>query len=41
VWAVTPRRDAAEAAKVRIAVDCLRRHFAGLAAAERADTAAD
>jgi len=28
VWAVTPRRDEAEAAKVRGAVDCLRRHFA-------------
>ena len=30
VWAVTPRREEAEAAKVRIAVDCLRRHFAAL-----------
>jgi DNA-binding transcriptional LysR family regulator len=30
VWAVTPRRDDAEAAKVRGAVDCLRRYFAGL-----------
>jgi DNA-binding transcriptional LysR family regulator len=31
VWAVTPRRDEAEAAKVRGAVDFLKRHFAGLA----------
>ena len=30
VWVVTPRRDAAEAAKVRAAVDHLRRHFATL-----------
>jgi DNA-binding transcriptional LysR family regulator len=28
VWAVTPRRDESEAAKVRGAVDCLRRYFA-------------
>jgi DNA-binding transcriptional LysR family regulator len=28
VWAVTPRRDEAEAAKVRGAVDCLKRYFA-------------
>ena len=28
VWAVTPRRDEAEAAKVRIAVDYLKRYFA-------------
>jgi DNA-binding transcriptional LysR family regulator len=32
VWAVTPRRDEAEAAKVRGAVDHLRRHFATLSA---------
>jgi DNA-binding transcriptional LysR family regulator len=30
VWAVTPRRDEAEAAKVRGAVDHLKRHFATL-----------
>ena len=30
VWAVTPRRDEAEAAKVRAAVDYFRRWFAGL-----------
>jgi DNA-binding transcriptional LysR family regulator len=30
VWAVTPRREEAEAAKVRGAVDCLRRYFATL-----------
>jgi DNA-binding transcriptional LysR family regulator len=33
VWAVTPRRDEAEAAKVRGAVDWLRRYFAALPAA--------
>ena len=32
VWAVTPRRDEAEAAKVRGAVDHLRRYFAALPA---------
>jgi len=32
VWAATPRRDEAEAAKVRVAVDCLRQYFAGLPA---------
>ena len=36
VWAVTPRRDAAEAAKVRGAVDHLRRHFGALPAAAAA-----
>jgi DNA-binding transcriptional LysR family regulator len=30
VWAVTPRREEAEAAKVRGAVDCLRRYFGAL-----------
>jgi DNA-binding transcriptional LysR family regulator len=30
VWAVTPRREEAEAAKVRAAVDCFRRYFAAL-----------
>jgi len=35
VWAVTPRRDEAEAAKVRGAVDFLKRHFAGLAMLEQ------
>ena len=30
VWAVTPRRDEAEAAKVRVAVDYLKRYFATL-----------
>ena len=38
VWAVTPRRDEAEAAKVRRAVDGLKRYFAGLPAT--ADAAA-
>ncbi|MEO5687043.1 MAG: LysR family transcriptional regulator [Burkholderiaceae bacterium] len=38
VWAVTPRRDEAEAAKVRRAVDCLKRYFAALPAT--ADAAA-
>ena len=33
VWAVTPRRDEAEAAKVRIAVDYLKRYFAAPPAA--------
>jgi len=33
VWAVTPRREEAEAAKVRGAVDYLRRYFGALAAA--------
>ena len=33
VWVVTPRRDEAEAAKVREAVDHLRRYFATLPAA--------
>jgi DNA-binding transcriptional LysR family regulator len=33
VWAVTPRRHEAEAAKVRGAVDCLKRYFAALPAA--------
>ena len=33
VWAVTPRRDEAEAAKVRGAVDWLRRYFAALPSA--------
>jgi len=32
VWAVTPRRDESEAAKVRLAVDHLKRHFATLPA---------
>ena len=32
VWAVTPRRDEAEAAKVRFAVEHLRRYFAALPA---------
>jgi DNA-binding transcriptional LysR family regulator len=32
VWVATPRRDAGEAAKVRLAVDHLRQHFAGLPA---------
>jgi len=36
VWAVTPRRDEAEAAKVRGAVDYLRRYFAALPAAAAA-----
>jgi DNA-binding transcriptional LysR family regulator len=36
VWAVTPRRDEAEAAKVRGAMDCLRRYFASLPAPGRA-----
>lgn len=36
VWAVTPRRDEAEAAKVRGAVDYLRRYFATLPAAAAA-----
>ena len=39
VWAVTPRRDEAEAAKVRVAVDALRRYFATLAATLPADAA--
>ena len=39
VWAVTPRRDEAEAAKVRVAVDALRRYFATLAATVPADAA--
>ena len=30
MWVVTPRRDQAEAAKVREAVDHLRRYFATL-----------
>jgi len=33
VWAVTPRRDEAEAAKVRAALEHFRRYFAGLAPA--------
>ena len=33
VWAVTPRRDDGEAAKVRIAMGYLKRYFAGLTAA--------
>ena len=36
VWAVTPRRDEAEAAKVRGAVEHLKRYFATLPAVERA-----
>jgi DNA-binding transcriptional LysR family regulator len=32
VWAVTPRREESEAAKVRGAVGCLRRHFTALPA---------
>jgi len=39
VWAVTPRRDEAEAAKVRVAVDALRRYFATLATTASADAA--
>ena len=39
VWAVTPRRDEAEAAKVRGAVDCLRRYFATLPVATIAGAA--
>ena len=39
VWAVTPRRDEAEAAKVRVAVDALRRYFATLAATLPVDAA--
>ncbi len=35
VWAVTPRRDEAEAAKVRGAVDHLKRWFAALPVAAR------
>jgi DNA-binding transcriptional LysR family regulator len=35
VWAVTPRRDEAEAAKVRAAVDYFRRWFAALDVADR------
>jgi DNA-binding transcriptional LysR family regulator len=37
VWAVTPRREEAEAAKVRLAVDGLRRHFAAMPGAAGAD----
>jgi hypothetical protein len=37
VWAVTPRRDEAEAAKVRGAVDHLRRYFAALPVAAGKD----
>jgi DNA-binding transcriptional LysR family regulator len=36
VWAVTPRRDEAEAAKVRRAVDGLKRYFAALPASAEA-----
>lgn len=37
VWAVTPRRDDAEAAKVRAAIDHLKRYFAGLPSIASAD----
>ena len=36
VWAVTPRREEAEAAKVRGAVDCLRRYFGALPVSDAA-----
>ncbi|MCK9684117.1 LysR family transcriptional regulator [Scleromatobacter humisilvae] len=39
VWAVTPRRDEAEAAKVRGAVDVLKRYFAALPVAASAAAA--
>jgi DNA-binding transcriptional LysR family regulator len=39
VWAVTPRRDESEAAKVRVAVEYLKRHFAALPAAADAGAA--
>ena len=39
VWAVTPRRDEAEAAKVRGAVDCLKRYFATLPTSASASVA--
>ena len=39
VWVVTPRRDEAEAAKVREAIEHLRRHFATLPLRARGDAA--
>ncbi len=39
VWAVTPRRDEAEAAKVRVAIDYLKRYFATLPVAATAAAA--